>query len=242
MKNVKLWEKIRSFQVRDEMDQYSFKKRLAVENNWSFQFAATVYDEYLKFIYLTCISESPVTPSDEIDQAWHLHMIYTQSYWNEMCRSILNQDIHHTPTRGGESENSKFHAYYNKTCTLYEIEFGYPPRQDVWPDPGKRFTDYLDFKRIDTASNIILKRSVIRNAVLIAISPLVLAACSLDELNTFEWISIGFFIVVVLLILYIGRNRRGARKDKGSGSSWWCSSCGSGCSSGGSGCCGSGGD
>ncbi|MEK6230809.1 MAG: hypothetical protein N2A42_03075 [Luteolibacter sp.] len=33
--------------------------------------------EYKRFVALAMLAGHPVTPSEEVDQAWHLHLVYT---------------------------------------------------------------------------------------------------------------------------------------------------------------------
>jgi len=239
MKNIELWERLKNFQVRDKDDDYSFIERVSVENNWSFDYASSVYQEYLKFIYLHCISSVPVTPSDEIDQVWHLHLVYTHSYWQDLCKNILGTDIHHMPTRGGENENTKFLQLYKSTMQRYKEEFGNAPPDNVWPDPEKRFGNYLGFKRINTNKNLIINHSIVRKATIVSSLSLLLAACSLEEIDT----SVVIFSVIIVVIFVMIKILAGKSKGGGGCSSTGsgCSSGGSGCSSGGSGCCSSGG-
>lgn len=51
-------------------------------------------------MYLAVRANHPVTPSDEVDQAWHLHLTYSRSYWDEFCGAVLEEVVHHDPTRG----------------------------------------------------------------------------------------------------------------------------------------------
>jgi hypothetical protein len=37
------------------------------------------------------ISTHIVTPSEQVDQVWHLHLTYTRSYWDEFCPNVLGQ-------------------------------------------------------------------------------------------------------------------------------------------------------
>jgi hypothetical protein len=66
-----------------------FVDRLARENGWSGHHAAAVYQEYLRFLYLAGTSAGPLTPSDAVDQAWHLHLLYSRHYWEVLCGRIL---------------------------------------------------------------------------------------------------------------------------------------------------------
>ena len=45
------------------------------------------------------VSDHPVTPSIEVDQVWHLHLIYTRQYWNDFAKHMPFEP-HHGPTKG----------------------------------------------------------------------------------------------------------------------------------------------
>src|SRR5687767_6908346 len=107
-----LWDRIRHFQLDDPSIAFPFSKRLARENGWSFDYTLRVIEEYRKFLFLCCVSEKGVTPSDPVDQAWHLHLTYTRSYWVDLCRNTLQKEIHHHPTKGGPAEAQKFDGLY----------------------------------------------------------------------------------------------------------------------------------
>jgi hypothetical protein len=83
-----LWLRIKDFELDDQDSHLTFTDRLARENGWTYEFCIRAILEYKKFIYLICLSDQPVTPSDEVDQVWHLHLIYTQSYWKEFCGKL----------------------------------------------------------------------------------------------------------------------------------------------------------
>ena len=147
MKNRELWTKIKLFKLDVDQAHFSFSQRLARDNNWTHEFALKVVEEYRRFIYLCCISEGQmITPSDAVDQAWHLHLTYTKSYWNDFCKYTLEQEIHHNPTKGGHKEREKFTNCYDLTFELYRQEFGEEPKEHIWWNSQKRFKE-VDFKR-----------------------------------------------------------------------------------------------
>lgn len=74
------------------------------------------------------------TPSVHVDEAWHLHLLYTKSYWDKLCKEVLGRPIHHQPSEGGTSENTRFAGLYERTLNSYASVFGEPPA-DIW---GKR--------------------------------------------------------------------------------------------------------
>ena len=91
-----------------DKESYSMVDRLAKENNWSKRYAEAVFFEYKRFMFLAKFAGHMVTPSYEIDQAWHIHLIYSKSYWNTMCGEILDKKIHHNPGTGEEGDEEKF--------------------------------------------------------------------------------------------------------------------------------------
>ncbi|MBC7875324.1 MAG: hypothetical protein H7Y01_15090 [Ferruginibacter sp.] len=148
MQQPELWNKIKSFQLDDPLSAYTFTERLERENRWPLSYAFSVVEEYKKFIYLLCIAKHPLTPSDQIDQAWHLHLIYTQSYWIDFCKNVIGRELHHGPTKGGQLEKTKFNNWYQLTKELYAKEFSQNPPTDIWPDNETRFKD-INFQRIN---------------------------------------------------------------------------------------------
>jgi hypothetical protein len=130
--NPTLWGKIAAFRFDDAQAARPFSQRLAEENGWKREYALQVIEEYRRFLYLGVTSPHPVTPSDPVDQAWHLHLLYTQSYWEDLCRDTLQTNFHHGPSRGGTAEDAKYTDYYRQTLDLYEINFG-PAPSAIWP-------------------------------------------------------------------------------------------------------------
>lgn len=147
-----LWLKIKSFLIDDPNSEFSFTDRLSRENSWSLEYSNRVVLEYKKFLFLICISNHPVTPSDQVDQAWHLHLLYTESYWVDLCQDILNRQIHHGPTRGGSEEKDKYVDWYQKTKNLYEDTFGAKAPEDIWPTSTIRFGN-INFTRVNLHQN-----------------------------------------------------------------------------------------
>lgn len=152
-----LWENIKDFSIDDPESEFSFTDRLARENSWSHEFSIRSILEYKRFIFLICISEHPLTPSDQVDQVWHLHLIYTQSYWEDFCGKVLKRKIQHGPTKGGISEKDKFNNYYEQTKELYKRKFDKEPPNDIWPDSSIRFSE-INFTRINRHRNWVIPK------------------------------------------------------------------------------------
>lgn len=134
-----LWNKIQEFQIDNPQGAFTFTHRLARENGWKLSYAIRAVDEYKKFIFLLCISPHPLTPSEQTDQVWHLHLLYTESYWKDFCEKTVEWQIHHGPTKGGTQEAEKFIDWYARTLEMYRAVFLSEPPADIWPDPATRF-------------------------------------------------------------------------------------------------------
>ena len=155
---IELYKRIQAFALDRPDSQLSFSQRLARDNGWSLGYTQRVIEEYKKFVFLAVVAGHPVTPSDQIDQVWHLHLTYTRLYWQEFCPKILQTTLHHEPTRGGSSEQLKFGSLYSKTLESYEQFFGHIPPIDIWPKPKDRFGRDLHFIRINTQQSWVLSK------------------------------------------------------------------------------------
>ena len=150
--------RILALELDAEGAQLPFTARLAREQGWMLVFAGRVVEEYKRFVALAMLAGHPVTPSEQVDQAWHLHMVYTKSYWQDMCRDILGRDLHHQPTLGGEEENGKFTDWYGKTLESYRRLFGADPPADIWPPPQIRFANAGTGRWVDTADYWLIQK------------------------------------------------------------------------------------
>ncbi|MEM8961171.1 MAG: hypothetical protein AAGD38_06825 [Acidobacteriota bacterium] len=145
-----LWHKLRDFPLDDPESNLPFTRRLARDNAWQLAYALAVVEEYRRFLYLAKVAGHVVTPSDEVDQAWHLHLVYTRSYWDELCGEVLGEPLHHGPTRGGKPEQAKYNDLYARTLESYRRVFDETPREDVWPTARDRFViDAVRVRRRD---------------------------------------------------------------------------------------------
>ncbi|NEQ49790.1 MAG: hypothetical protein F6K11_06595 [Leptolyngbya sp. SIO3F4] len=160
-----LYERIQSFSLDQPDIDLSFSQRLARENDWPLEYTRKAIEEYKKFAFLAVTTEHPVTPSDQIDQVWHLHLTYTRSYWEDFCQQVLQQHLHHDPTLGGLAEEQKFRDLYSKTLESYEQFFGVEPPESFWPSPNERFRQGQHFVRINTGQNWILPYSLISKGI-----------------------------------------------------------------------------
>ena len=155
---AELYQRIERFSLDQPDHQLSFSQRLARDNGWSLRYTDKVIEEYKKFVFLAVVAGHPVSPSDQVDQAWHLHLTYTRSYWEEFCPKILQTSLHHEPTRGGLSEKVKFDELYSKTLESYRQFFDESPPLNIWSQPKDRFGRDLYFQRVNIKQNWVLKK------------------------------------------------------------------------------------
>lgn len=156
MKDANLWNRIAACHPDAVEADFPFSKRLARDNGWSHGFALRVITEYQRFAYLSRLGSGMVTPSDEVDQAWHLHLTYTKHYWGPF-KDALGGPLHHMPTKGGADQNALFNDAYAKTLAHYRSEFGEPPA-DIWPPASVRFGKAPHFQRLNTQDHWIIAK------------------------------------------------------------------------------------
>ena len=168
-----LYAEIQAFSMDEPGARFTFAARLARDNRWTEAFAERVIREYKRFMLLAVAAGHTVTPSDQVDQAWHLHLTYTRSYWDGFCARVLRKPVHHGPTTGGPAERSKFLLWYTNTLDSYQKTFDESPPADIWPAPSIRFGEDLHFVRVNTHNTWLLsKPSKCRIALALTLMPL----------------------------------------------------------------------
>ena len=133
-----LWSRLAAHEIGPADARLTFAARLERENRWSEDYTLRVIGEYKRFCYLAVTAEHPVTPSDQIDQAWHLHLTYSRDYWQTFCPEVLGRDLHHGPTTGSEADRARYFEDYAQTLKSYEALWGTPPA-DIWSPAAERF-------------------------------------------------------------------------------------------------------
>jgi hypothetical protein len=222
-----LYDRLARFPIDDGEPALSFEARLAQEQRWPREIARRVTDEYRKFLLLAATAPDPVTPSRAVDEAWHLHLTYTRSYWDRLCGELLGRPLHHDPTRGGPEEPARFRAQYDRTLAAYRAAFGSEPPTDVWP-------------RGDTSPKPAPRRR--RNFWPIGVAAAALACIGCGAGS--EYCLIGFFGFTLLVLgRYVvaalreatqGTGTRRSRRTGGESSGGWFGGAAGGCGSGGS--------
>jgi uncharacterized protein (TIGR04222 family) len=211
--NKALLEAIYCLNLSDETEPDAFAWRLAALNCWTAGRSARVVQEYRRFIYLSQVSTSPVSPSDAVDQAWHLHLLQTRNYWDGLCRDVLGKALHHTPSTGDPEPLQSDLNQYAATLVLYEKTFSEKPPIDIWPDPSVRFSCANDRVSISAAKLPMTNRNWIAHSTAFG-AVCVVIACTLTGslFNTLPILALsgavffGAFLLVLIVALFIGES------------------------------------
>lgn len=155
-----VWVALQNYSIGPDDAVLSFAERLARENGWDLDEAERIIGEYKKFCFLTVIADQDMTPSDAIDQVWHLHLSYSRDYWERFCPDILGQLLHHGPTAGGEAEHNRYFEQYAQTLKAYEQSFGEAPPADLWPDARRRLIEDPKARRYHPRDGVVVSRKV----------------------------------------------------------------------------------
>jgi len=126
---------MKSFSLDVEGASRPFSKKLQEQQLWTENYAMRAIEEYKRFMVLAAISATEVTPSQAVDQVWHLHLQYTKSY-AEMCKNILGKFIDHNPGAGAPEDERQYSEQYLKTLLLYSMIFNEAAPHDLWPLSG----------------------------------------------------------------------------------------------------------
>jgi len=170
-----LWVALQNYCIGPADAALSFEARLARENGWTRDHTARVIEEYRRFMFLAITAGHPVTPSDAVDQVWHLHLTYSRDYWERFCPDVLGRALHHGPTAGGSAEGARFHEQYAATLKSYEAVFGEPAPADLWPSAARRLIDDPRARRVHPRDGIVFKKSVL--AMLLLATALMAGIC-----------------------------------------------------------------
>lgn len=205
-RNDSLWDRIEKCPIGPQSSVLGFERRLARDNGWSEAYASRVIQEYRRFLFLAARAGHPVTPSDAVDQAWHLHLIYTEDYWTGWCREVLGFPFHHGPTRGGRTEQTKYSDWYARTLASYRDWFGTPPPSDIWPAAEDRFAGASAFRRVNTGQVWIIPKPSIRTlvqwsaAAMAAVGLTGCGALAVTDWNILDWTGTPFLLLYLSLM------------------------------------------
>jgi hypothetical protein len=101
--------------------------RLCIEQKCTHQIAINWLKEVGKFLFICDKSNVRLTPSEKVDQGWHVLILFTQDY-REFCQLFFGRFIDHYP--GGEANQNK--AQYERCLDALVQHFEYADKA-FWP-------------------------------------------------------------------------------------------------------------
>lgn len=224
-----LLKRIESFDIDGGPCASTYAMRLAKEQEWTPEYTARVITEYKRFLFLGA-TQGPLTPSEVIDEAWHLHMIYTESYWTRLCGEVLGKPFHHHPSKGGEVEDTKHRNQFGDTRRKYLEAFGQEPPADIWG--GRKAKPVAP--PVDANTYWIVERKAANRWFLVAAglatAAVIAAGCMEDGVSTGVGVVVCLAPIVLIAIVgtAIGRAMQNKNRNMGRGGG---SGFGTGCSS-----------
>ena len=215
--------------------QTLFIAQLCEKMHWRTEFAVMAWQEYVKFMALIDVAGERLVPSKVVDEVWHLHLTYTQSYWKDFCEQTLGREIHHNPSVRSMEAQQKDRAGFQCTLALYRTHFAEPPAA-VWANPDcKEPPEAIEGKEQNenqlgdatSKKNRFNRFNIARWWFPALGSTLLLAACTPEVREFQHWVELG---VVVICIGFFGygfidemlenrRNRKNKKKRRRSSGS-----------------------
>jgi uncharacterized protein (TIGR04222 family) len=195
----------------------SFVRRLASENGWTEEYTHRVIEEYRRFLFLTAVAGHVVCPSEAVDAAWHQHLIYSRSYWIDLCEQTLGYPLHHDPTAGGPAEARKHWDMYRRTLDSYRETFGTEPPRDIWPAAHERFDPHSQPRQLDLRDYWVFRKPLFwprqrRRRHMVAAACLPLLAAGLGPLDwrgpSFLMLFISLYAAILVISYVVRRHLR----------------------------------
>jgi hypothetical protein len=117
----------------------AFVQRLMREMKRPEAFVLQAIAEYRRFLFLKQTVSHSVVPSRRVDQVWHLHLLYTRSYWDDLCTVVLQEPLHHHPGTSSGTPDDYFWQGYEETLKSYGHVFRQVPPVEFWPPAKVQF-------------------------------------------------------------------------------------------------------
>lgn len=143
--SVETAEEVAVDHAQEFLANYDFsyvQYRLMKIEHWSERSAAKILQQYKNFLYLQkkYSDQQHITPSLEIDEVWHAHILYTKDY-AEFCQHFFGRFLHHVPQKPGVASDSetKVEQDFSATQELYKQEFG----DYIYRVPKRSLFDWL---------------------------------------------------------------------------------------------------
>jgi len=111
----------------NNLDLTHIKKRVQKENKWSPRMVEVATQFYRNFLILCKKHEDiALSPTQQIDEIWHAHILYTHEY-HEMSEKVFGRYLHHQPFHEEEvKEKGQSENHIQLLQRLHKEEFGKP--------------------------------------------------------------------------------------------------------------------
>ncbi len=113
-----------------EVDQFPLPEmlvpRVAKEHGYSIKDAASLVKEAKRMLYLSVVTDKAISPSQDVDMAWHEMLMFTRFY--RQFSDFIGAFIHHDPTPGPPDGG----RLYQATKQRYLEAFGEKPDPRYW--------------------------------------------------------------------------------------------------------------
>ena len=121
------------------------EKKLHETYQWSTieaEYAILLYKNFLRLALEYKDTHTRFTPSYEIDQVWHLHILHTKNYIRD-CEYIFGKYFHHAPFNvSTERSRAVVQQSFLNTQALHYERFGYYIHPVIEPMIKKAFMQY----------------------------------------------------------------------------------------------------
>ena len=199
-----LYRRIQAYELDDPSHEIGFVRHLMRQQGWSREHCLRTIEEYKKYVFLASVAGQQAVPSDAVDQVWHLHLLYSESYWEDFCPNVLGRRLQHCPARGGGQERATFHHFYRATIDSYRQYFGEPPL-DLWPPADIRFGSDLQRQRVPIGRRPGLRQLLAVLSLLlvcaVASTPLALASSSTaSATSAFVFLAAMFLLPLAIAV------------------------------------------
>ena len=121
-----LWNRVAA------MDLSSVVYQLVSYQGWTAERAASVEQRYRRFFYLKAIlPDGNASPTHEIDEFWHQHIINTRQYGPD-CQRVAGRFVHHTfPSLADPAQVRALSTVWLETWVSYEALFDAPYEETI---------------------------------------------------------------------------------------------------------------
>ena len=103
------------YKVIESLDFTFLEERMKRKFDWSDQRTKNAIRRYIQYLYIVSVEDNPVSPTKDVDEVWHQHILHTRLY-EEHCQKIYGKMLHHQPFSSNELSK--------KTETVHLSEIG----------------------------------------------------------------------------------------------------------------------